>query len=156
MLFKNELIPENQHGFIPKRSVTTNLLKCFDDWYNNMDNHCQTDVIYIDYSKCFSSVSHQKLLYKLKHIGFCDNAYNWLFNFLVGRYQYVSIDGVYSDYRPVLSGCPEGSVTGPICYVCYSLDMYLEVKNSTLSTFADDSKLYKCIKNSDDQKLLQF
>ena len=155
LLETNNLIPKNQHGFMPKRSVTTNLLSCMEDWHKNMDNGFQTDVIYIDFSKCFSSKSHQKLLYKLNCIALCDNALAWLRNFLLNRQQYVCIDGCSSLMRYVKSGYPEGSVTGPIFYLCYSLDMYLEIINSILSTFADDSKLYRCIKSTDDHILLQ-
>ena len=69
--------------------------------------------------------------------------------------QYVYIKGSSSSAIPVISGCPEGSVTGPIFYICYSLDMYLEIIYSTLSTFADVSKIYKCIANVRDQLQLQ-
>jgi hypothetical protein len=36
-LFDNGIIPKNQHGFLPKRSTTTNLLECLDDWTSNFD-----------------------------------------------------------------------------------------------------------------------
>ena len=157
LMNENNVIPANQHGFVPKRSVMTNLIKCIDDWSNNIDKGMQTDVVHIDFSKCFSSVSHVKLLHKLEKLGFNGLCIKWLTNFICDdRQQFVYIDGTCSTLRPVRSGVAEGSVFGPLCYVASSLDMYSEILHSTLSTFADDSKLYKCIRDHADQLLLQM
>ena len=47
----NNLIPLSQHGFLPGRFTTTNLLECLNDWTENHDNSQLTDILYLDYEK---------------------------------------------------------------------------------------------------------
>jgi hypothetical protein len=49
-LIKNNLITKSQHGFLTKRSTTTQLLECCRDWSCNRLNKVQTDIIYLDYA----------------------------------------------------------------------------------------------------------
>jgi len=64
-LLKHELITKHQHGFIKRKSVSTNLLECLDDWTLNLEGKYITDVIYFDFKKAFDTVCHSKLLAKL-------------------------------------------------------------------------------------------
>ena len=66
---ENNLIPSSQHRFLPKRSTTTNLLECLNDWTQNHDNGQPTDIIYLDYEKAFYKVPHSLLIAKLEHFG---------------------------------------------------------------------------------------
>ena len=50
---KNSIIPKNQHGFVPKNLQFINLFECLNDWTCNFDSNIPTDVVYLDYSKCF-------------------------------------------------------------------------------------------------------
>ena len=151
----NNLLPNSQHGFLPGRSIVTNLVKCVDDWSSNLDEGIQTDVIYLDFSKCFNSVSHQKLLFKLLKLGFEDKCHKWFSNFLLDRIQLVRISDKLSSAKCVLSGTPEGTVIGPVLYICYSLDMFKCVDSSVISGYADDTKLYKTINCELDHVSLQ-
>ncbi len=111
-LISSKILPENQHGFIGKKSIVTNLIKCFNTWTNNYDKGIQTDVIYLDYSKCFDTVVHSKLMFKLSKYGFEGSAYDWIKNFLVDRKQLVKLGAELSDETIVLSGVPQGTVLG--------------------------------------------
>lgn len=59
----------NQHGFMEKRSTTSNLLCMSQFLAAQLDNQCQVDVIYTDISKAFDSVDHNILLNKLLEFG---------------------------------------------------------------------------------------
>ncbi|CAG5056501.1 unnamed protein product [Parnassius apollo] len=48
-LLQEQLILDEQHGFVPKRSIITNMLQCVNEWVSNHDNGLPTDVIYLDY-----------------------------------------------------------------------------------------------------------
>ncbi len=46
-MLKNSIIPKIQHGFVPKKSIATNLLECLNDWTSNFDNNVATDIVYL-------------------------------------------------------------------------------------------------------------
>ena len=50
-------------------STCTNLLECLNDWTSNTQEGCQTIVIYIDFSKAFDVVQHDKLFCTLRACG---------------------------------------------------------------------------------------
>ena len=54
-----------QHGFIKGRSTCSNLLESLNDWTQYLQSKQQATVIYIDFSKAFDTVSHNKLFAKL-------------------------------------------------------------------------------------------
>ena len=63
------LINKHQHGFLSRRSTTTNLLETFDDWTLAINNRTSVVTAYIDFSKAFDVVCHNKLLHKLAAYG---------------------------------------------------------------------------------------
>ncbi len=83
-MLKNSIIPKSQHVFVPKKSTATNLLllECLNDWTSNFDN-VATDIVYLDYSKCFDKVCHKKILYKLSKYGISGSAFSWLESFFI-------------------------------------------------------------------------
>ena len=70
---------------------------------------------------------------------------------MLSRSQHVKINGAVSGYKPVLSGIPQGSVLGPLLFVIFINDLSSVCEDlSEMFLFADDAKLYKCIKNDND------
>ena len=59
-----------------------------------------------------------------------------------------------SDPAPVLSGVPQGSVFGPILFSIFINNLPDNI-NSTVRFFADDCVLYRNIRRSVDQQILQ-
>ena len=109
------------------------------------------DVTYTDFSKAFDSVPHQRLYLKVKNLGICGNVLGWIRAFLSNRYQCVRVDDDYSDWRPVKSGIPQGSVLGPILFVIFINDMAGIVEN-LCELFADDAKLFRSVDVRDEEK----
>ena len=56
----------NKFGFLEGKSTLTQLLCCFDDWESSRNKSKPTDVTFLDFSKAFDSVFHERLLLKLK------------------------------------------------------------------------------------------
>jgi len=54
----------------------------------------------------------------------------------------------------VTSGVPQGSVLGPILFTMFVNDIPSIVSSPTL-LFADDTKMFRIVKNSDDHTVLQ-
>ena len=102
-------LPDSQHGFLPKRSCTTNLACFLEHCWVSLAEWTQTDAIYTDYSSAFTSVNHRLLLLKLRHsFNITGLAYRWIESYLCQRSQRAIIDGKHSEWTPVLSGVPEG------------------------------------------------
>ena len=56
----NKLISDAQHGFRSNHSTVTNLLEIMNDITLALGNKDNIDLICIDFSKAFDSVSHKK------------------------------------------------------------------------------------------------
>ena len=154
-MYENNLVPKDQHGFVPKRSTVTNLLECMNLWTLNFDTKVATDVIYLDYSKCFDTVCHSKLLYKISKYGISGMAFSWLKIFLLDRYQRVKVNDTLSLNVRVISGVPQGTVLGPVLFLLYTADLPTVISNSHISMYADDTKIFRSIQNVNDCELLQ-
>ena len=66
----------------------------------------------------------------------------------------VVLEGVNSEDAAVLSGVPQGTVLGPLLFLCHINDLPLCVK-SKVRLFADDCLLYRTIKSMQDHTILQ-
>ena len=76
--------------------------------------------------------------------------------YLSDRRQRVVVDGVTSNWVPVTSGVPQGSLLGPVLFVIFINDLPDILPDETLAAmYADDTKLYKSITTVRDCENLQ-
>ena len=106
-----------------------------------LEEGLNVDVIYLDFSKAFDKLDFNILLKKLKNIGITGKLGRWIYSFLTGRKQSVLVNGTRSTPSQVLSGVPQGSVIGPLLFLVFIGDIDEFVKNSFLSSFADDTRV---------------
>ncbi|XP_050692945.1 uncharacterized protein LOC126983856 [Eriocheir sinensis] len=153
---EHNLITNNQYGFRKGRSCVTNLLS----FYSRVTDKLQerdgwVDCIYLDLMKAFDKVPHSRLLWKLENKGGLRGKMKcWMESYLRGREMRTVVKDTRSEWRTVESGVPQGSVLAPVLFLVCINDMP-EGINSYMSLFADDAKLQRHIRNSEDCKELQ-
>ena len=112
-------------------------------------------MLFLDFAKAFDSVSHTLLVYKLQMFGFSGSLLAWFDSYLTNRRQRVVVEGCHSEWLPVTSGVPQGSILGPFLFLLYINDLPCTVEHSSVALFADDSKCFKEVCNLDDCSKLQ-
>ena len=152
---KGILTPAN-HGFRKDHSCESQLLLTTHELLKHRDAKRQVDIGILDFSKAFDTVPHKRLLNKLRLYGIHGSVFRWIESFLTNRRQLVVCDGTKSEYSPVTSGVPQGTVLGPLLFLLYINDMPSVVDSGTsVRLFADDALVYRVINNIEDQEVLQ-
>jgi hypothetical protein len=95
-------------------------------------------MVLIDLQKAFDTVDHVILLKKLEAMGVSSVA--WFKSYLSSRTQIVNVNQVDSTPLSITCGVPQGSILGPLLFLCYVNDMPISV-DCKLILYADDSAL---------------
>ena len=139
----NNFFNSNQSGFRPGDSCIHQLISITHDIYRSYDANPTQEVrgLFLDISKAFDRVWHEGLLYKLKNLGIEGKFLFLIESFLSDRYQRVTLNGQTSDWAPVEAGVPQGSILGPLLFLCYINDLP-DGLISNVKLFADDTALF--------------
>ena len=142
----NNLITKNQSGFRPGDSTINQLIDLVNDIHKSFDHPKSLEVraVFLDISKAFDKVWHDGLLFKLEQNGVSGSVLNLLRSYLINRKQRVVLNGSSSEYYPIESGVPQGSVLGPLLFLVYINDLENYVK-SKIKFFADDTMLFSIV-----------
>lgn len=119
-----------------------------------VDDGSPVDVLYMDFSKAFDKVPHERLLKKLSAHGTDARITNWIRAWLCDRKQRVVINGVSSSWCRVTCGVPQGSVLGPLLFIIYINDTDRGVCSKILK-FVDDTKIYRKVSTGEEAACLQ-
>ena len=151
----DDVLIDQQHGFRPDRSTSTNLVLLNDYLFTHLDKLVQVDVVYTDFAKAFDRVNHSVLLRKLRNFGISGSFYDWLSSYLSGRSYVVKIGSHTSSSYTATSGVPQGSHLGPLLFIIFINDIARYLKFVLFLIYADDLKLYHAVYSTADCDLIQ-
>ena len=149
-----KLQSDRQHAFRKGHSCETQLTTVINDWAKILDNRGQVDTFILDFEKAFDTPPHELLKSKLFSYGIGGKTLKWTDSFLCFRQLRIVVNGVKSDWAPVLSGVPQITVLGPLLFSLYINDISSDTE-SEIRLFADDCDCYLEIKDEEDTMKLQ-
>jgi hypothetical protein len=141
----NNLLSSAQSGFRSSRSTLSQLLLAQAQLVDCINKRTCVDSVYTDMSKAFDSLSHKKLIVKLRAYGINSFVCQWIQAFLSNRRQRVVVNSGMSDWLQCTSGVPQGSVLGSLLFNIYINDLPDCVHHSNIYLYADDAKMFKSI-----------
>ena len=119
----NGLVHPNLHGSRAVHSTTTALIQLYDRWADEVERDKMVGVLICDQSAAFDLCDHRLLVEKLRLLGMDDTAADWVWSYLSGRKQSCQVDGKLSSPLDIPScGVPQGSIGGPLLWLCYTCD----------------------------------
>jgi len=127
-LIDNKILYEKQFGFRKSHSTNLALIEVIDKISGALDDGNYTLGIFLDLSKAFDTLYHEKLLAKLQHHGIRGVALDWFRSYLSDRHQQAHFAGSFSGLAPILCGVPQGSNLGPLLFLVYINDVIVPPK----------------------------
>jgi hypothetical protein len=88
--------------------------------------------VFLDLKKAFDVCSHDILLAKLQKMGIRGTALEWFKNYLSGRSQKVEINSTLSDPLNLDISVIQGSILGPLLFLCYINDFWTVTRLSII------------------------
>ncbi|WP_293138076.1 reverse transcriptase family protein, partial [Moritella sp.] len=151
------VINDSQHGFLPNKSCTTQMVRFTDSLAVSLNENYHINVVYFDFAKAFDTVNHDLLLDKLKYKYNIDGQLlRFLICYLKNRKQQVIIGDKTSNVSMVNSGVPQGSIVGPVLFVLFIDDISENISDNTdIALYADDTKIWRVIRTNNDHEILQ-
>ena len=110
-------------------------------WRKCLDENEVVGAVLMDLSTAFDSLPHDLLIAKLLAYGYSDATLMLLVSYLTGRKQCVKNNNMFSFFKQIISGVPQGSILGPILFNIFMNDIFVMLSAGDIHNFADDNTI---------------
>lgn len=150
------LISREQFAYRPAHSTVLQLLETQNDWSLLTNESKPFDCVYFDFKSAFETTTHSKLLKILPRYGVGQKVANWIGAFLKDRVFRVKVNNCLSSPADVTSGCPQGTILGPLMYILYTDSLKYIIPDAVhVKIYADDVKMYTSVDKVKNMYILQ-
>lgn len=116
---KNNILANNQFGFIGKRGTNDALIKVSEFIYENIDKSKPTIATFLDFKKAFDTVNHDILIHRLRSYGVRGLALDLIISYLKDRTQSVRLKNISSNNCKVNRYTPSNNSWPTFFYSIY-------------------------------------
>ena len=141
-LENNSLLNEHQFGFRKRRSTELTSALFTDKIKKKVNEGKLVGCVFIDLSKAFDTLSHAKLITKLRSYGILNKELDWFEDYLFDRTQYVQWCTSLSKAGKVHCGVPQGSIIGPLLFMLFYNDFPSCLIHLEVIVYADDTVIF--------------
>ena len=131
-----------EHAYRKGHSTQTCLTLVTNYIYKLLDRKKYAAIASLDLSKAFDSISHALMLNKLAKLNLSEGTLKWIKSYLTNRKQKSKFRKFTSEEEPITSGVPQGSIIGPLLFLCFTNDISKEFEGKCkIVAYADDTQL---------------
>ena len=138
-LDSHSLLPASQFAYRKNHSTEDALALAVNRWSIAKSQRKFTGIVFVDMSKAFDRVRHERMIAVLLSFGISGMVLRWFCSYLTDRTQIIKVQGKLSDPVACSRGVPQGSVLGPLLFVLYTANIHRVLPEITFhQEFADD------------------
>ena len=134
----NNKLSKFQFGFRASRGTADAVFNLVNNLYEARDRGEAVAACFLDVRKAFDSIHHGELIKRLRLLELPEIYTNWFVSHLANRKQRVICKDNISSVLPVPFGVPQGSILGPLLFICYINGLPDVLRNCRVSMYADD------------------
>ena len=141
-LTTHNLISSLQYAFRPNSDTTMALTAIIDEITTNTNKKQPTLAIMLDLTKAYDTISHKKLLHKLKNeFNFHPNTLALFTSYFTNRTQSLHTTTAQSTFQTITHGIPQGSTLSTTLFLLYTNNISTTSPHGAIYTYADDTTI---------------
>ena len=143
-LCENDILIDVQYGFRTGLSTSHAIQHYVKYIIDGINNKKVTAGVYLDFARAFDSVNYDILILKLRDMGISNMIVNWISGYLGNRQMCTKFNSYTSNTKSLICGVPQGSVVGPILFLCYVNDIIDVCSDASVKIvlYADDTVIF--------------